>query len=247
MKIADIIRGGIADGKTNDEILAAVMKEHPDANTNAACVNWYRNKAKKSASAVIERAKTEAPRPAAAPIAVGNVWSAKITRTFRGMEGGGFNAELLLNGKVVCLVIDDAHGGPYMYEWKDERTAEPVGGKHRRYDGTFYERRMTPLEKKFHDHINALPKYEAFGHEAWMTEDCFVGELLEELELAKELKRLTKGKVAFLTLDNKVFTVKCQLDAKSKAAILAKHKGAVILNELTEKDAVARLRIVAQG
>jgi hypothetical protein len=34
----------IMGGATNDETLAAVHKEFPEANTSIASINWYRNK-----------------------------------------------------------------------------------------------------------------------------------------------------------------------------------------------------------
>lgn len=37
----------ILNSATNEEALAAVRKEFPDANTTKASINWYRNKARK--------------------------------------------------------------------------------------------------------------------------------------------------------------------------------------------------------
>ncbi len=34
----------IADGKTNDQVFAAVMKKFPESKTNLSCIGWYRNK-----------------------------------------------------------------------------------------------------------------------------------------------------------------------------------------------------------
>ena len=34
----------IREGKTNEEALAAVLAEFPDAKTSLASINWYRNK-----------------------------------------------------------------------------------------------------------------------------------------------------------------------------------------------------------
>ena len=63
MKIADIIRRGIALGSTTDEILEAVRSIHQTAKTNAACVAYYRSKEKKSAGPAVE------PRPIAKAVA----------------------------------------------------------------------------------------------------------------------------------------------------------------------------------
>ena len=42
--IADTIRSAISAGKTNEEVLAAIKEQFPDAKTSMASINWYRNK-----------------------------------------------------------------------------------------------------------------------------------------------------------------------------------------------------------
>ena len=44
-------------------------------------------------------------------------FSIKGYKTFRGMEGVGYNATLMLRGKPVALAMDDAHGGELRIEW----------------------------------------------------------------------------------------------------------------------------------
>lgn len=59
MKIADIIRAGLADYKSTASILADVKAAFPASNTTAACVAFYRSKAKadvKAASAAYDKA-----------------------------------------------------------------------------------------------------------------------------------------------------------------------------------------------
>ena len=41
--IGDLVKSLIAKDKDNDAILVAVKKAFPEARTNGACVNWYRN------------------------------------------------------------------------------------------------------------------------------------------------------------------------------------------------------------
>jgi len=45
--IGAVAMEAILDGATNEEALAAVRKEFPDANTTKASINWYRNKLRK--------------------------------------------------------------------------------------------------------------------------------------------------------------------------------------------------------
>lgn len=42
--VGDVAKGLIRDGKTNEEVLAAIKEQFPDAKTSMASINWYRNK-----------------------------------------------------------------------------------------------------------------------------------------------------------------------------------------------------------
>jgi len=45
--VGTVAMEAILNGATNEEALAAVRKEFPDANTTKASINWYRNKLRK--------------------------------------------------------------------------------------------------------------------------------------------------------------------------------------------------------
>ncbi|UGL62801.1 hypothetical protein [Xanthomonas phage MET13-T1] len=42
--VGEIAKGLIRDGKTNEEVLAAIREQFPEAKTSMASINWYRNK-----------------------------------------------------------------------------------------------------------------------------------------------------------------------------------------------------------
>lgn len=42
--VGDVAQALILGGKTNEEVLAAVKEQFPDAETSKASINWYRNK-----------------------------------------------------------------------------------------------------------------------------------------------------------------------------------------------------------
>lgn len=42
--VGDVAKTLIREGKTNEEVLAAIKEQFPDAKTSMASVNWYRNK-----------------------------------------------------------------------------------------------------------------------------------------------------------------------------------------------------------
>jgi len=45
-------------------------------------------------------------------------------KSFTGMEGLGFNADLYAGGKKVAFVIDEGCGGSYLYRWEGKTPAE---------------------------------------------------------------------------------------------------------------------------
>ena len=45
----------------------------------------------------------------------------KAVKTFQGMEGQGFTANLYVCGKKAAFVRDDAHGGELWFEWVDSK------------------------------------------------------------------------------------------------------------------------------
>jgi hypothetical protein len=115
-------------------------------------------------------------------------YSLKKVRTFKGVEGGGFNADLHRNGKKVAEIIEDASGGPKSYEWGD-RQAERV--PLRPSDPNSFM--VTPLEREFFMHVESLPPYKCpfSGKMERMSNDVFIGMLLSVAECRKLLKKKT--------------------------------------------------------
>lgn len=113
-------------------------------------------------------------------------------KTFRGMEGRGFNATLCRAGVPVALVIDDASGGPYQFEWKD-RNAKQVPVTWSPLDnGEMFTFQASPEEAKLYETSLAQPKVKFYRMELQVTPDMFVGQLLEGFENAKREKRRAK-------------------------------------------------------
>lgn len=112
-------------------------------------------------------------------------YSVKGIKSFRGMEGYGFNATLYRDGKKVCFVIDEATGGNYLYEWVDRKE-----------------------ETILRDYCKSLPKEHYPEHDITIDVDAdmFVNELVIEFENYTQFKR--KCKTATL------FTLKTDEDGK---------------------------------
>lgn len=253
MKIADIIRRGIATGTSTEEILAAVRSIHPTAKTNAACVAYYRSKektAEKKVNPYKEGTVSHAIHKAlnAEPAAVAPAYTVKGIKTFIGMEGHGYNASLYRDGKLVAFVIDDASGGPLQVEWKDAKDGL-VEVQTKAYDGKPWTVKMTREEKRLHDHATSLPPSvcewtdPATGKAAEldMTSDLFIEGLVNDALLLKDVAKMTKGKVTFVR-DGKLYTVKCEPTPANVEKVKAKNPGVIVLNGMEDSELLATVR-----
>lgn len=253
MKIADIIRRGIALGSTTDEILEAVRSIHPTAKTNAACVAYYRSKEKKAEgkeNPYKEGSVSHAIHKALYPASGRPTYTVKGIKTFVGMEGHGYNASLYRDGKLVAFVIDDASGGPLQVEWKDH-AAGKVAVQTKDHKGDPRTVRMTPEEKALHEHATAMPPSvcdwvdpdTGKPAELDMTSELFIEGLVNDALLLKDVAKMTRGKVAFVR-DGKLYTVKCEPTAANVAKVKERNPGVVVLNGMDDLTLLATVRAV---
>lgn len=251
MKIADIIRRGIATGASTDEILEAVRSIHPTAKTNAACVAYYRSREKKAdakENPYKEGSVSHAIHKALYPASGHPLYTVKGIKTFVGMEGQGYNASLYRDGKPVAFVIDDASGGPLQVEWKDH-AAERLTVETKDYKGDPWTVKMTPEEKALHDHVSTMAPRTCewtdseTGKPAVMavTSDIFIEDLVNDALLLKDVAKMTKGKVAFAR-DGKLYTVKCDPTAANIEKVKVRNPGAVVLNGMDDLTLLATVR-----
>ncbi|UYA98795.1 hypothetical protein P9A53_gp51 [Xanthomonas phage vB_Xar_IVIA-DoCa6] len=219
--IADTIRAGLADGKTNDEILAMVKQAHPTANTSPACVSYYRSKAKKAGGQAIAKAPKAAPKQKALVAAVGgHGYTVKGLKSFIGNEGSGYNASIYRDGKLVAFAYDDASGGCLNIEWKVEGEYE--------------------LMKAYVHSLPEVPEFEAV--------ESFVDDLVNDAFLLKDAAKLTKGKVAILK-DGKLYTIKASngvVTPQFLELVAKKNPTAKILNGLSDLELVAIMKSTVQ-
>jgi len=118
-------------------------------------------------------------------------------KSFEGMEGKGFNAELVRDGKPVAFVIDEGNGGCYYFRWYD-RGAVTVDVPWVDYKGNPVVVRCTPEEAAMHEEIRGkMWESEFLDGQKQMDLDMFVGELVDAHENAKRFKRLAKAKTLF--------------------------------------------------
>lgn len=100
-------------------------------------------------------------------------YSVKNYKHFNGHDGQGFDLTLYRDGKRIGTVSDDGWGGEYNYN-------------------------LDPGEMADLDaYAKALPPYEGFGEPPGYNADMVIGEILEEMDLAKTLDRWSKTKTVF--------------------------------------------------
>ncbi|HHV7525120.1 TPA: hypothetical protein ACUNF5_006671 [Burkholderia orbicola] len=171
-------------------------------------------------------------------------YSVTKVKVFEGMEGHGFNATLMRDGKAVATVIDDASGGPTMFNWLDER-AKPVEFVALNYKDKPFERKGTPEEAAFWEHGKSLGKYVYHGQEFHHSPEYVAETLMVEATLRKNvtarLKRGMKTKVLFVR-DGAEYSVKPKVPGVDPllvvGAVAEKYPGATILNTMPFDDAV---------
>jgi len=123
---------------------------------------------------------------------VGNI------KTFKGMEGAGFNAVLYRDGKKVAFVIDSGNGGECDFQWKDLESPK-VDINITIDDGKPHTFKGTPEEKILYEYLETLPRepseYFPEGHKT--DPDIFVEKLLNKFESERWLKRSLRKKYLF--------------------------------------------------
>ena len=151
----------------------------------------------------------------------------KAVKTFRGMEGQGFNANLYRDGKKVALVMDSAHGGCYDYEWtsKDER-------------------------KIFDDYIETLPP----SLEDWMNgkpmkafDDGVVSDLLNEYYLAKDAKRVIRNGSFFVPSKMELRKYTGSITEAKRQHAKKKYPDCLFFDTMTLEQAMSTLEKIAKA
>ncbi|GEM_PF-3436546 len=105
-------------------------------------------------------------------------YSVRNVKTFRGMEGEGFNATLYRDGHRIAFVIDDATGGDMHIQWADARSR---GAE----------------EKRLLEFLKTLPKERWEDTEYDVTPDIFLDALVGQAQAEKRLKRLFEKETLF--------------------------------------------------
>ncbi len=122
-------------------------------------------------------------------------YTVKNVKKFRGMEGTGFNLNLLRDGKKVAFVMDEGCGGVSRFEWVDYDKPK-VDVQWTNYQKQPCTIRCTPEEATLYEFLRG--KTFKVGTVTLVVDpDIFVGDLLENYENDKRFARLCKTKTLF--------------------------------------------------
>lgn len=155
-----------------------------------------------------------------------NAWNApnpkptfafKGYKSFKGMEGGGYNATLMVDGVAAAEIIEEGCGGSPIVRWA--RT--PAG---------------VEAEKKVQEYLARVEPIMCYGHPSKANIELLLGYLDETRNLEKDCQK----KVLFERADGHLLSVKGPFDTSVKARIEKDFPGAIILNELFGQKAVER-------
>lgn len=247
--IASVIRTAIVEGKSTSEILEIVKGIFPEANTSAACVAYYRSKAKKEGKLPAKKEAKAAPvvkQPAAKPTALH--YTVKGITTFNGMEGSGYNASIYRDGVRVAYVIDDASGGPLMIDWLDK---EVECWECLDYKGTPFMYKGTAEEKLMYDYTKSLPAHEcdfldSDGQPVMMdwTIDLFMDELVNTQITFNKFKKDMKKSVLYRAKNGDLMKVNAQGNPNLYNNLRVKYGATVILNELSDEQLMVEVKRV---
>jgi hypothetical protein len=152
------------------------------------------------------------------------IFEIKKFKSFIGMEGDGFNAELWMDGKKAAFIIDDARGGEFNWNWDS-----------------------LEMEQKYKGYIKALPiqplaadaedwEKEMYPNGQKETDETFLDQLINRHAAFSRIQRAVKKTTLFVTAGSKkgeYFSIKLPFSPENKAKILAnpKNAGAKFLNE----------------
>lgn len=98
----------------------------------------------------------------------------KNLKTFRGMEGTGFNVDLHRGGKKVAFVFDAGNGGETSFEWVSEEE-----------------------EKAFNDYCAAQPSEVVEGNTLPPSPSLIICRIIDEREVEAQYRKMCRRATAF--------------------------------------------------
>lgn len=166
------------------------------------------------------------------------MYTIKSLKTWNTRDGGGFQCQLLRDGKKVAEVTNDGNGGCFQFDWFKPQAATVTS---QLYDGKLYEYQGCVEEAQLWSVCRAVPPYEYHGTMMTTNPDMLVSDLVSELELEKQLKRWLKHPVVVEGGAVSQFK-QSPLTDDLRAHIRKTYPEGVILNDLSFTEAMAIAR-----
>lgn len=156
-----------------------------------------------------------APRPVKR---VEGPYSLKALKTFPGMEGEGFDAQLVRDGRAVAHVHDDGNGGMIFIDWTDREHGESA---HEKAFDAFIESERAKIPADQKNEYGMLER-EIFDGET------FVSDLVDQTTLDRRFKRSCKTHTLF-QVDGEIGTGQWKqvkgVTPEARAWIMKKYEG----------------------
>lgn len=174
-------------------------------------------------------------------------YTVKGLKTWHTSEGGGFEVVLCRDGRPVATVLNEGVGAVFIFRWKDPTPATVEAVLH---DGTRHSYRGCRDEAELWAHVRDLPPMTVGGESTAFDPDMFVEELVNDLELSRQVKRWMTKPTA-VTPDGRVLQLNLPLArapssvaAQARQQLLREHPGATYISDLPLAEAVAAVRRV---
>ena len=166
-------------------------------------------------------------------------YSVKAVKTFHGHDGNGWECKLYRDGKRVAIVVEDGWGGGLQFHWNDHGETR-VECRKRNYDDSFITYKATPEQAKLEAHVLEQPQEDSSffaDGKMYINADIFIGNLVGDVLITKDVKRLLK-KIAIFD-EGKVYAYDVAPSHPAIRNTIAKrHPAAIILNDVPILEAV---------
>lgn len=166
-------------------------------------------------------------------------YGVKSVKTFRSMDGGGYEGYLTREGKKIAMILDEGNGGEIHIDWIDskERT---VKYQMRQYNDNVVEVLGTPEEALFGTFIFNHPQVDGFSSKLFMSDHIFIDDLVNAVLLEKQIAGQMKRKV-IAEVDDKVYNFSVKAPQTIDSVILQvknKYPQANVLNKMAIKEVI---------
>lgn len=125
-------------------------------------------------------------------------YSINALKQFDTPDGGGYNLNILRNGKKIATAHEAGHGGEVQISWLDSEKPR-IEHKTTNYKGEPHSYNVTPEEKILLDFLKTLPNLESEYTEGGLSicPGIFLDEIINTMNAQKEAKKILRKSFVF--------------------------------------------------